>query len=105
MNDSKPSLLNSLRRPTSSEAERAFVEGGAVQPKPIRNPIENLDIARLQRPKRILRVHATFNLPESLHKRLKRVSSQTEIEMVDIVAAALEKYLDTLTAHFNLQDS
>jgi len=104
MSEPKPSLLNSMRRPPSSEVERAFVEGGEVQPKPIRSPIENLDIARLQRPKRVLRVHATFNLPDRIQTRLKKISNRTDIDMVDIVAAALDKYLDTLAAHFNIED-
>ena len=75
-----------------------------MKPLPARNPVELLDVARLQRPKRVLRSHVTFNLPEALHRRLKRISMATDIEMVDIAAAALENYLAVLSAHFKLED-
>lgn len=36
---------------------------------------------------------ATYDLPVALHKRLKRAAMEADVDMVDIVIAALEKYL------------
>ena len=82
------------RKDMMSESEIAFVKG--IQPE---NP-ENPEAARLEEIKlanpRYKTVRFTVDLPESLHKELRLIASQEDVNMSDIARIAIKETIRRL---------
>ena len=104
MPSDRPSLVASLRKPTSEEAKEAFIRGEAPQSplpsEPAAQPVEPI-YRKSPEP----RVHATFKMKVRNHRRLKKLSGLIERDMVDILEEALEPHLDSLIDKHGLRDT
>jgi predicted DNA-binding protein len=96
-------LVDSLRKPATPDAREAFVRGeDNPEQLAIPNPSPAASVASPELPVR--RTQATFRLKEPTHKRLKKVSSLLDRDMLEIAEEGIERYLEELIDQNGLRE-
>jgi predicted DNA-binding protein len=103
----RPSLVSSTQlRPERDKALDAFVNTGSTQavsvhePAPTEEPETRPELPATR--KKVRTTHVTFNIPEDLHTKLKRVATMTGINMSQIVSEATDRKIAELIDTYNL---
>jgi predicted DNA-binding protein len=99
----RTSLVASTQVRERDKALDAFVNTGTTQGTPAP------EVVRVQQQpeplgarKKVRTAHVTFNIPEDLHTKLKRVAAMTGINMSQIVSEAAEIKVNDLIEQYNL---